>query len=101
MSKTMAKWSTGAQVIDTPQSADEQWLVDTVRRLAEKAGIGMPEVAVYEGEPNAFATGAFRDSSLVAVSTGPAAVDDEGGGRGRPRRTRSRTWPTATWSRSR
>jgi heat shock protein HtpX len=70
MSKTMAKWSTGAQVIDTPQSADEQWLVGTVRRLSEKAGIGMPEVAVYEGEPNAFATGAFRDSSLVAVSTG-------------------------------
>ncbi|MDH5263764.1 MAG: protease HtpX [Betaproteobacteria bacterium] len=70
MSKTMAKWSTGAQVIDTPQSADEQWLVNAVRRLAEKAGIGMPEVAVYEGEPNAFATGAFRDSSLVAVSTG-------------------------------
>jgi heat shock protein HtpX len=70
MSKPMAKWSTGAQVIDTPQSADEQWLVGAVRRLAEKAGIGMPEVAVYEGEPNAFATGAFRDSSLVAVSTG-------------------------------
>jgi heat shock protein HtpX len=70
MSKTMAKWSTGAQVIDTPQSADEQWLVGTARRLSEKAGIGMPEVAVYEGEPNAFATGAFRDSSLVAVSTG-------------------------------
>ena len=70
MSKTMAKFSTGAQVIDTPRSADEQWLVGTVRRLAEKAGIGMPEVAVYEGEPNAFATGAFRDSSLVAVSTG-------------------------------
>ena len=70
MSKTMAKWSTGAQVIDTPASADEQWLVGTVRRLADKAGIGMPEVAGYEGEPNAFATGAFRDSSLVAVSTG-------------------------------
>lgn len=70
LSKPMAKWSTGAQVIDTPQSADEQWLVGTVRRLSEKAGIGMPEVAVYEGEPNAFATGAFRDSSLVAVSTG-------------------------------
>jgi heat shock protein HtpX len=70
MSKPMAKWSTGAHVIDTPQSADEQWLVATVRRLSEKAGIGMPEVAVYEGEPNAFATGAFRDSSLVAVSTG-------------------------------
>ena len=70
LSKTMAKFSTGAQVIDTPQSADEQWLVGTVRRLAEKAGIGMPEVAVYEGAPNAFATGAFRNSSLVAVSTG-------------------------------
>ena len=70
MSKPMAKWSTGAQVIETAQSADEQWLVGAVRRLAEKAGIGMPEVAVYEGEPNAFATGAFRNSSLVAVSTG-------------------------------
>jgi heat shock protein HtpX len=70
LSKTMAKWSTHAQVIDTPQSADEQWLVGTVRRLSEKAGIGMPEVAVYEGEPNAFATGAFRNSALVAVSTG-------------------------------
>jgi heat shock protein HtpX len=70
MSKTMAKWSTGARVIETPQTADEQWLVGTVRRLSEKAGVGMPEVAVYEGEPNAFATGAFRDSSLVAVSTG-------------------------------
>jgi heat shock protein HtpX len=70
MSKTMAKWSTGARVIDSPASADERWLVDTVRRLADKAGIGMPEVAVYEGAPNAFATGAFRDSSLVAVSTG-------------------------------
>jgi heat shock protein HtpX len=70
MSKPMAKWSTGAHVIETPQTGDEQWLVNTVRRLAEKAGIGMPEVAIYEGEPNAFATGAFRDSSLVAVSTG-------------------------------
>jgi heat shock protein HtpX len=70
VSKPMAKWSTGAQVIETPQTADEQWLVSTVRRHAEKAGIGMPEVAVYEGAPNAFATGAFRDSALVAVSTG-------------------------------
>jgi len=70
MSKPMAKWSTGAHVIEAPQSADEQWLVNTVKRLADKAGIGMPEVAVYEGEPNAFATGAFRDSALVAVSTG-------------------------------
>jgi heat shock protein HtpX len=70
LSKTMAKWSTGAHVIETPQSADEQWLVSTVRRFAEKAGIGMPEVAIYEGPPNAFATGAFKNSSLVAVSTG-------------------------------
>lgn len=70
MSKPMAKWSTGAQVIDSPRNADEQWLVSTVKRLADKAGIGMPEVAIYEGEPNAFATGAFKNSSLVAVSTG-------------------------------
>src|SRR5512139_1191365 len=70
MSKTMAKWSTGARVLDTPQSADEQWLVETIRRLADKAGVGMPEVAIYEGPANAFATGASRDSSLVAVSTG-------------------------------
>ncbi len=70
ISKPMAKWTTGAHVIETPQSADEQWIVSTVRRLAEKAGIGMPEVAIYDGAPNAFATGAFRDSSLVAVSTG-------------------------------
>ena len=70
MSKPMAKWSTGAQVINQPQSADEQWIVDTVRRLSDKAGIAMPEVAIYEGEPNAFATGAFRNSALVAVSTG-------------------------------
>ncbi len=70
MSKPMAKWSTGAQVIDNPASETERWLVETVRRLANKANIGMPEVAVYEGEPNAFATGAFKNSSLVAVSTG-------------------------------
>ena len=70
ISKWVAKWSTGARVIDEPQGAHERWLVDTVRMLAQKAGIGMPEVAVYEGEPNAFATGAFRDSALVAVSTG-------------------------------
>ncbi len=70
MSKPIAKWSTGAHVIDAPQGADELWLVNTVKKLADKSGIGMPEVAVYEGEPNAFATGAFRNSSLVAVSTG-------------------------------
>jgi heat shock protein HtpX len=70
MSKPMAKWSTGARVIDAPSSSTEMWLLDTVRRLAERAGIAMPEVAVYEGEPNAFATGAFKNSALVAVSTG-------------------------------
>jgi len=70
MSKPMAKWSTGARVIDQPANATEQWLVQTVRSLAERAGIGMPEVAVYDGEPNAFATGAFKNSALVAVSTG-------------------------------
>jgi heat shock protein HtpX len=70
MSKQMAKWSTGAQVIDGSESSDHAWLVQTVRGLAQKAGIGMPEVAVYEGEPNAFATGAFKNSALVAVSTG-------------------------------
>ena len=70
ISKPMAKWSTGAQVIERPANATEQWLLDTVHRLAATAGIGMPEVAVYEGEPNAFATGADRNSALVAVSTG-------------------------------
>ncbi|MGD9975017.1 MAG: protease HtpX [Desulfatirhabdiaceae bacterium] len=70
MSKTMAKWSTGAQVIERPGNQDEAWLVDTVGRLAAKAGLPMPEVAIYEGAPNAFATGPSRSSSLVAVSTG-------------------------------
>jgi len=70
ISKPMAKWSTGARVLDDPTDGTELWLVATVQRLAEKAGIGMPEVAVYEGEPNAFATGAFKNSALVAVSTG-------------------------------
>jgi heat shock protein HtpX len=70
MSKPMAKWSTGAQVIDQPRNEAEAWLVETVRRLATKANIGMPEVAIYEGAPNAFATGAFKNSALVAVSTG-------------------------------
>ncbi len=70
MSKPMAKWSTGAHVIEHPSNSTEQWLLDTVRRLADRAGIGMPEVAVYDGEPNAFATGAFRDDALVAVSNG-------------------------------
>ena len=70
ISKPMAKWSTGAQIIDGTEGTTQYWLVETVKRLAHKAGIGMPEVAVYEGEPNAFATGAFRDSALVAVSSG-------------------------------
>ena len=70
MSKTAAKWSTGAHVIDGSEGTTEFWLVSTVKKLADKAGIGMPEVAVYEGAPNAFATGAFKNSSLVAVSTG-------------------------------
>jgi len=70
MSKPMAKWSTGARVIDAPSSSTELWLVDTVSKLAQRAGIAMPEVAIYEGEANAFATGAFKNSALVAVSTG-------------------------------
>ena len=70
ISKPMAKWTTGAQVIDQPQNADEAWLLDTVKTLSQRAGLEMPEVAIYEGEPNAFATGAFRNSALVAVSTG-------------------------------
>lgn len=70
ISKPMAKWTTRAQVIDNPRTAMEQWLVETVRKHAQKAGIGMPEVAVYEGEPNAFATGARKNAALVAVSTG-------------------------------
>ena len=70
MSKWLAKMSTGARVINQPQNADEAWIVQTVERFANQAGIGMPEVAIFEGEPNAFATGAFKNSALVAVSTG-------------------------------
>jgi len=70
MSKAMAKWSTGARVIDAPSNSTEFWLVETVRKQAEKAGLAMPEVAIYEGAPNAFATGPSRNNSLVAVSTG-------------------------------
>jgi heat shock protein HtpX len=70
MSKTIAKWSTGAHVIEQPSNEAEAWLVETVRRLAQRANIGMPEVAIYEGDANAFATGAFKNSALVAVSTG-------------------------------
>ncbi|KNZ32311.1 MAG: heat shock protein HtpX [Methylibium sp. NZG] len=70
MSKFVAKRSTGAQVINDSQDPTHVWIVSTVRRFADKAGIGMPEVAIFEGAPNAFATGAFKNSSLVAVSTG-------------------------------
>jgi heat shock protein HtpX len=71
MSKWVAKRSTGARVIEQPANATEKWLVDTVRRQAERAGIGMPEVAIFDSPaPNAFATGARRDASLVAVSSG-------------------------------
>ncbi|WP_353234081.1 protease HtpX [Diaphorobacter ruginosibacter] len=70
ISKPMAKMSMGVKIINQPASADEAWIVDTVRRFSEKAGINMPEVGIYQGEPNAFATGAFKNSALVAVSTG-------------------------------
>ena len=70
ISKPVAKWSSGVRVINQPQNADEAWIVEVVSRLAQKAGIGMPEVGIFEGEPNAFATGAFKNSALVAVSTG-------------------------------
>ena len=70
ISKPMAKWTSGVRVIKEPQNADETWIVETVRKLADKAKIGMPEVGIFDGEPNAFATGAFKNSALVAVSTG-------------------------------
>jgi heat shock protein HtpX len=70
ISKWMAKTSTGARVVDGSEGTTEYWLVETVRKLSGKAGIGMPEVAIFEGAPNAFATGAFKNSALVAVSTG-------------------------------
>jgi heat shock protein HtpX len=70
ISKPMAKWTTGAQVINDSPDPTHQWLVGTVHRFAQQANIGMPEVAIFHGDPNAFATGAFKDSALVAVSTG-------------------------------
>jgi len=71
ISKWMAKMSTGAKVITEPRNESERWLLETARRHAEKAGIGMPEVAVYDApEMNAFATGMSRNNALVAVSTG-------------------------------
>ena len=70
ISKPVAKWSAGVRMINEPQNADEAWIVETVRKLSTTAKIGMPEVGIFEGAPNAFATGAFKNSSLVAVSTG-------------------------------
>jgi len=70
ISKPLAKWSSGVRVIEQPQNADEAWIVETVRKFADRAQIGMPEVGIFEGEANAFATGAFKNSALVAVSTG-------------------------------
>ncbi len=69
LSKTIAKWSSGAQVITQPSNQTEAWLVERVQYLANKAGIAMPEVAIFQGEPNAFATGPSKSNSLVAVST--------------------------------
>jgi heat shock protein HtpX len=70
ISKQMAKWSTGAQPIIAPYNETQQWLINTVAMLSTRAHISTPEVAIYQGEPNAFATGAFSNSALVAVSTG-------------------------------
>ena len=70
MSKSLAKMSVGARVIAEPRTEEERWLVKTVSELADGARVGMPEVAVYSGSANAFATGAFKDDALVAVSTG-------------------------------
>lgn len=70
MSKTIAATLTGAKIIKTPETAQEAWLVETVAGLADRAGLRCPEVAVYHGSPNAFATGAFKNDALVAVSTG-------------------------------
>jgi len=70
ISKPMAKWTAGVRIINQPQNDDEAWIVETVRKLADKAKIGMPEVGIFDGAPNAFATGAFKNSALVAVSTG-------------------------------
>ncbi|MDP2006455.1 MAG: protease HtpX [Rubrivivax sp.] len=70
ISKPMAKWTTKAQVINGSTDPTHRWIVGAVENFSQKAGIRMPEVAIYDGEPNAFATGAFKNSALVAVSTG-------------------------------
>jgi len=70
LSKPIAKWSSGVKLITGEEGEAERFIVSAVRRFADKAGIGMPEVGIFEGEPNAFATGAFKNNALVAVSTG-------------------------------
>jgi len=70
ISKPVAKWSTGAKLINDSTDPTHRWIVGTVEAFAKKAGIGTPDVAIFDGEPNAFATGAFKNSALVAVSTG-------------------------------
>ena len=70
ISKPMAKWTAGVQLINGSPDPTHRWLVATVERLARQAGVHMPEVGIYEGSPNAFATGAFKNSALIAVSTG-------------------------------
>ncbi len=75
LSKTIAKWSLGVHVIEQPQNETEHWLLYTVQQHAGRAGIGMPEVGIYDSpDPNAFATGWSKDSSLIAVSTGLMSV---------------------------
>ena len=76
MSKSMAKLSTGAHIITHPSGETERWLISTVSKLAQTAGIGMPEVGIYDGAPNAFATGATRNNALVCVSSGLLASMD-------------------------
>ena len=70
ISKPMAKWTTKLQIINGSNDPTHAWLVATVQRFADQAGVTMPEVGIYDGPPNAFATGAFKNSALVAVSTG-------------------------------
>ena len=70
ISKFMAKKTMGVQLIEAPQSSDEHWLINTVQHQAQAAGIGMPEVGIFQGAPNAFATGWNKNAALVAVSTG-------------------------------
>ncbi len=70
ISKPMAKWTTRAQIINDSTDPTHRWIVGAVKNFSQKAGIGMPDVAIFEGAPNAFATGAFKNSAMVAVSTG-------------------------------